>query len=105
MLRNSDGTAVDPVPFVVVTGMAFLGCYSFFPVYFVTLGLSAPIALVVTTGLFAALAVVAYSRLVWRARPEVRQEVSADLRLQTIFYYALAVTAVFLVLTLVAQAR
>lgn len=105
MLRNSEGQAVDPVPFIVVTGMAFLGCYSFFPVYCLSLGLQVPVALGVTTGIFLALAAGAYYRLVWNARPEVRTEVSPGLRLEHIFYGALVVTGVFLLLTIIMIAQ
>lgn len=105
MLQNSEGQAVDPVPFIVVTGMSFLGCYSFFPVYCLSLGFRIPVALGVTTGIFLALATAAYYRLVWNARPEVRKEVSPGLRLEHIFYGALVVTGVFLLLTLIMMAR
>jgi hypothetical protein len=105
VLRNSEGQAVDPVPFIVVTGMSFLGCYSFFPVYWLSLGFQIPVALGVTTGIFLALAAGAYYRLVWNARPEVRTEVSPGLRLEYIFYGALVVTGVFLLLTLIMIAQ
>lgn len=96
---------MDPVPFLVVTGLSFLGCYSFFPVYFLTLGAQVPLAIVVTTGIFLALAAAAYNRLVRKARPELRGEVSPDLRLQQIFYRALVVTGVFMLLTLIVMAQ
>lgn len=100
MLGNSDGDSVDPVPFLVVTGLSFLGAYSFFPVYFLTLGLSVQTALAAATGIFLTLAAAAYSRLVWNARPEATQEVDPGLRLEQIFYYAVVVTGLFLLLTL-----
>jgi hypothetical protein len=100
MLRNRAGRAVDPVPFLVVTGLSFLGCYSFFPVYCLSFGLSVSAAVAVTTAVFLALAGGAYYRLVWTARPEVRSEVSPGLRLEYIFYGALAVAGVFALLTL-----
>lgn len=105
MFQNSEGKTVDPVPFCVVTGMAFLGSYSFFPVYFLSFGVPTPVALVITTGIFSVLAVCAYSRFVWNARPEIRREVSAGLRLEKMFYYALVVTGLFLLLTLVTMAQ
>jgi hypothetical protein len=105
VLRNSEGTSVDPVPFIVVTGLSFMGCYSFFPVYFLSFGLSVPVAVVVTTGIFGALAAGAYSRLVWNARPEIRDEVPAGLRLETFIYYALAAAGVLLLLTFVHMAQ
>jgi hypothetical protein len=105
VLRNRDGRRVDPVPFVVVTGLAFLGCYSFLPVYCVSLGLSPSVAVGVTTAVFLPLAGGAYYRLVWTTRPAVRGEVSPGLRLEHIFYAALAVTGLLLLLTLLFVVR
>jgi hypothetical protein len=105
VLQNSEGERVDPVPFVVVTGMAFLVCYSFFPVYFLSFGVRLPVAIALTTGIFLALAVAAYSRLVRTVRPEIKQEVPAEVRLQKIFYYAIIVTGVFFLLTLILMAQ
>ncbi|MFC7058189.1 hypothetical protein [Halovenus salina] len=73
MVQNSEGEPVDPVPFVVVTGMFFLVCYSFFPVYFLSLGVGLPAGLALTTSIFLALAAGAYNRLVRSFRPEVRR--------------------------------
>lgn len=101
MLRNDEGEKVDPVPFIVVTGIAFVGCYSFFPVYFLTLGIQVPVGLVITTGIFLVLAGSAYSRFVRKVRPEIRQEVPAKLRLQKIIYAAIAVTGLFILLTMI----
>lgn len=105
MLRNREGETVDPVPFAVVTGLSFLGCYSFFPVYWLSFGFSTTAAVGATTVVFLALAGGAYYRLVWNARPDLRSEVSPGLRLEYIFYGALVVTGVFLLLTLVTMAR
>lgn len=105
MFQNSEGDPVDPVPFVVVTAMSFLVCYSFFPVYFISFGVRLPVAIALTTGIFLALAVGAYSRLVRSVRPEIKQEVPAEVRLQKIFYYAIIVTGIFFLLTLFLMAR
>jgi amino acid transporter len=102
---SSEEEAVDRVPFVVVTGMAFLVCYSFFPVYLVSLGLSTALAVVVTTGVFLPLAAVAYNRFVRDARPGVRREVPAGLRLESLVYHAIVVAGLFLLLTLLMMTR
>jgi len=104
VFQNSEGTSVDPVPFIIVTGLAFLGCYSFFPVYLLSFGLSVPVAVAVTTSIFGALAAGAYSRLVWNSRPEIRDEAPAGLRLETFIYYALAAAGVLMLLTMVRMA-
>jgi len=100
MLRNSEGQTVDPVPFFVVTGALFLVCFSFLPVYFLSFGVQAPLAVVVTTGVFVALTVSAYSRLVVNVRPERRAEVPSAVRLQRLFYGGLILAGVLLFLTL-----
>lgn len=102
MLENSEGRAVDPVPFAVLTAVSFLLCYSFLPVYLLSLGVRVPIAVAVATGVFVALTAGAYSRLVANARPELRAEVPPATRLQRIFYGGLILAAVFLLLTLAA---
>lgn len=104
MLTNGRGQAVDPVPFAVVTGTAFLGCYSFLPVYLSSFGVGAPVALGVTTAVFLPLAAGAYHRLVLNARPETYEEVPAERRLETIVYGALVVVGVLLLLTLARRA-
>lgn len=105
MVQNNEGDPVDPVPFVVVTGMSFLVCYSFFPVYFLSFGLQLPVAIAITTGIFTTLAVCAYSRLVRSVRPEIKKEVPAEIRLQKIFYYAIIFTGIFFLLTLILMAQ
>ena len=105
MFRNREGRSVDPVPFIVVSGLSLMGCYSFFPVYCLTLGLPLSASIGLTTVIFAAIAAAAYHQLVWTARPDLRAEVPAGLRLETFFYVALAVTGVLLLLTLTLLAR
>ena len=102
MLRDSEGRTVDPVPFFVVTGALFLMCYSFLPVYFLSFGVQVLSAVVVTTGVFVALTVGAYSRLVANVRPGLREEVPSAMRLQRIFYGGLVLASVLLLLTLFA---
>ena len=100
MFENSEGQRVDPVPFAVVTGAAFLLCYSFLPVYFLSLGVRVPAAIVVTTGVFLALTAGAYRRLVTNVRPNLREVVPSGARRGRILYGALVVAGVFLLLTL-----
>jgi hypothetical protein len=101
MLQNSRGQSIDPVPFVVVTGMTFLWAYSFFPLYLQTLGVGVPIGLAVATLIFLPLAAFAYYRLVWNAQLEIRTEVSPGLRFEQIMLQAIIVTGLCLVLTVV----
>ena len=81
-LRNARGERVDPVPWLVVTAMAFMLCYAFVPVGLAELGASPPLALGSTTALFLSVAAIAFDQLVWRARPDLRREIPPGLRLQ-----------------------
>lgn len=105
MFRNRRGREVDPVPFLVATALAFLGTFSFLPVYCLTLGLSAPATAVVSVGAFLGLAGASYHRLVWTARPELRGEIPAERRLLRLFYVALSVTGILVGLTVLLLAR
>ncbi|MFB6123782.1 MAG: hypothetical protein ABEJ78_10030 [Haloferacaceae archaeon] len=99
-LRNRRGTAVDPVPFLVVAAMAFLVSFSYGPIYCHAVGLRGAAVLGVPAGAFLVACGVAYHRLVWTARPDLRGEVPAERRLARLFYAALAGILVLVGLTL-----
>jgi hypothetical protein len=99
-LRNRDGTAVDAVPFLVVTAMATLVCYSFGPIYAIAIGLSGPAVFGLPTVACLAAVGVAYHRLVYTARPELRGELPAEQRIKGLFYAALVGAAVLVALSL-----
>jgi len=100
VVRNRDGSRVDPVPYLVVTGLAFLGCFSFLPVYLRSLGVGLPASVAVAAAAFVGLAGVAYYRMVWTARPDLRGELPPGRRLQRLLYAALVVVGVLTALTL-----
>lgn len=91
--RNTDGTPVDPVPFLVATALTFAVCYSFGPMYFVAFGVELPVAIVLSTGVFVAGTVLAYRSLVVHARPEMRGEISTYGRLRRILAITFLVVA------------
>ena len=91
---------MDPVPFLVVAAAGFLGCYSCGPVYLMEFGVDLPGALALTTMAFLATTAVAYYRFVWTARPDLRAEVPAHLRLRQLVLGGLAVGGVFVLLSL-----
>lgn len=97
-LRNSDGVAVDPVPFFVVAVMAFLICFSFGPIYASALGASRDVAVAASGLAFVGATAVAYQRLVRGYDPEVRAP--AEDRLRTLFYFAAAFAALLVLLVL-----
>jgi len=74
-LRNREGQGVDPVPWFVVTALAFVVTYSFGPGYFTALGLSIGQGVALSTGLFVATAGGTYYRFIWTLRPDHREEV------------------------------
>ena len=100
VFRNREGTRVDPVPYLVVTGLAFLGCFSFLPLYLRAAGVDLRAALAGSGVVFASLAALAYHRLVWTARPTLRGEVPPERRLRRVLHAALVVAAVLVGLTL-----
>lgn len=85
-LRNSRGTPVDPVPFLVVTATAFAVSYSYGPLYLMALGMELAAALLTCGAVVAAATAGAYHRYVWRARPDLRGEVPVAARLRRLFY-------------------
>lgn len=99
-LRNARGDPVDPVPFVVVTGIAFMTCYSYGPLYFTELGLELREAMGISTGIFLASTVGAYYRLVWTARPDLRGELPAAWRFRRLLLAAIIGVVVLVGLTL-----
>lgn len=92
--RNDQGREVDPVPFLVVVALGFLVCYSYFPITLLEIGLSLAGALVVATIGYLGGSALAYHRMVWTARPELRGEIPIAHRIQRLFYGALGVGAV-----------
>ncbi|MBX0346713.1 hypothetical protein EGH26_00670 [Halomicroarcula pellucida] len=105
MLHNREGTPVDPVPFLVVSGLGFAVSFSFGPIYAMELGASFPVALAVAAAVTGLTSAVAYHRYVWTERPSLRGEIPAEARFRRLLYGVvggfLAVAA--LALPLVAQ--
>ncbi|MFB6101698.1 MAG: hypothetical protein ABEJ73_03960 [Haloplanus sp.] len=99
-LRNRDGTAVDAVPFLVVTAMAALVIFSVGPIYCLAIGMAGPAVLGAPTAAFVGAVGVAYYRLVHTARPELRGEIPTERRLRGLFYAALAGAALLVALSL-----
>jgi hypothetical protein len=98
--RNREGDPVDPVPFLVTASAAFLVTFSFVPVYCLTLGLPIEAALAAAALVFVAAAGLAYRRLVRDARPELRREVPPGLRIRQLFYVALVVVGLLVLVSL-----
>ncbi|WP_135302135.1 hypothetical protein [Haloarcula amylovorans] len=86
MIRNRNGTPVDPVPFLVVSGLGVAVSFSFGPIYVMEFGASLPFSLSIAGLVALGTAAVAYHRYVWTARPELRSEIPADVRLGRLLY-------------------
>ncbi|WP_415380286.1 hypothetical protein [Halosimplex sp. TS25] len=99
-LRNREGTAVDPVPFLVVTGVAFAVAYSYGPLYFAALGLPIGYGVAVSTALFLAATAGTYYRLVWTLRPSHREEVPVGDRFERLVLATVACVGVIGLLAL-----
>lgn len=99
-LRNRNGQSVDPVPFLVVTGLAFLIIYSFGPMYLQALGLTVDYGLPVCTALFLGIAATAYYRMVWTHRPNAGKLVSGGVSFGQLWYAILILIAFVLLLSL-----
>lgn len=99
-LTNARGRPVDPVPFLVVAALSFLVSFSYGPIYCLELGLSPPAGLGVSAAVFTTTSALAYHRLVWTSRPELRREIAAEDRLRGIVYAALVCVALLGLLAL-----
>lgn len=95
MLENDRGESVDPVPFLVVTALGLLGCYSFGPGYLLTFGVGLAEALAVSTVAALVTTAAAYYRFVWTHRPELRAEIPAGVRIRRLLLGGVAVAGVF----------
>lgn len=100
LFRNRAGHAVDPWPFVVVSGLAFLFVFSFGPGYLLSFGLSLPEALASSAVGFVVLLAATYQRLVRTVTPEFQGEIPAVYRFQRLVYWAVAVALVLCGLSL-----
>ena len=94
-LPNREGVAVDPVPFVVITGMAWLLVLSFGPLYGQALGAPLSTAIAVSVVLSAVAAVIAYYRQVWTARPALEYGLPAGVRAERLFHLMAILAVVF----------
>lgn len=85
-LPNRHGSAVDPVPFVVVAGLTWMVLLSFGPLYGLALGAPLAVGLGVSILLSLALTAGAYYHQVWTATPEIDSELPSGLAAERLFY-------------------
>ena len=100
-IRNREGDPVDPVPFLVVAGMAFMIVFSAGPIYLMALfGVDLSLALTGSATAFVPTVALAYHRLVRSARPDLREELPASWRFRRLWYAAIAFGLLLVLLTL-----
>lgn len=98
--ENRVGQPVDPVPFLLIAALGFLGCFSCGPIYLMEFGLDLGGALALSTVGFVATTALAYHRYVWAARPDLRGEIPTGLRLRRLLLGGLVVAGVFTLFSL-----
>lgn len=99
-LHNSEGTPVDPVPFLVVSATGLATVFSFGPMYLLAVGLDLQGAAAGTAVAFAATTALAYHRYVWAARPARRAAIPGPVRARRLYYATFAALAAVAVLAL-----
>jgi hypothetical protein len=99
-LANNRGDPVDPVPFLVVALGAVMIGFSYGPIYLMAFGFSVTEALLACGSVVAVAFGVAHHRLVWTARPDLRGEVPAPIRVKRLFYSVLIGVACLALLAL-----
>lgn len=99
-LSNSEGTPVDPVPFLVVSITGFAVVFSFGPMYLLAVGLDLRGAAAGSAAALVGTTVLAYYRYVWAARPSRRASVPGPVRMQRLVYGLFVALAVLALLAL-----
>jgi len=97
-LSNRHGTPIDPVPFLVVSGLSCMLVLSFGPLYGRAFGLSMPVSVAVSVLLSVGLVGAAFYRQVWDATPI--GEAPIELRFERLLYGALAFGVIVVAVTL-----
>ncbi|WP_435063405.1 hypothetical protein [Halobaculum sp. EA56] len=100
-LRNRAGDPVDPVPFLVVVGFAFLLVFSTGPIYLrALLGVDLATAIAGSTAVFLAATAGAYHRFVRTDRPDLRGETPVAWRYRRLWIGALLLALLLVLLSL-----
>lgn len=104
-IRNENGDAVDPVPWLVVTGIAFLLCYAYLPLVMLEFSFGLDVIMLVVTVLFVGTALVSFREQILRARPDMAGEVPSDVRIRRLVLAMIIGAVVFLGLQVLMVAR
>jgi hypothetical protein len=99
-LRNREGVAVDPVPFVVVAATAALVSFTVGPTYCLALGVDGPTVVGAPAAVWVGAVALAYRRFVHAATPGLRGEIPPERRLRRLVYAGLVGVALLCALAL-----
>ncbi|MFC5277412.1 hypothetical protein ACFPM1_01325 [Halorubrum rubrum] len=98
--RNRRGEPIDPVPFLVSVGLAFMLAFSIGPIYGIAYGLPLSTSLAASGVAFAGIATVAYAQFVSGAPAADAGPLPTAPRFERLLYAALALGVVLAGLTL-----
>lgn len=99
-VHNRHGDRIDPVPFLVTVGLAFMFALSFGPMYGLSYGLSLAWSVALSTLAFAGITLGAYVQLVRSAPPIDAGPLPPGPRFERLLYAALGVGVALVGLTL-----
>ncbi|AGN01660.1 hypothetical protein L593_08575 [Salinarchaeum sp. Harcht-Bsk1] len=85
-LRNSEGSPIDPVPFLVVALLGICVAMAWGPLYLKSHGLGELLAIGVSGVLAVGTVGAAFYRFVWTENPNRREEVPVGERFRTLLY-------------------
>lgn len=85
-LKNSDGTPIDPVPFLVVALLGAMILIAWGPLYLKAHGINQTTAVAASVALTLLTSAIFYYRFIWAANPMVKQEVPAATRYLRFLY-------------------
>lgn len=97
---NRQGNRIDPVPFLVTVGLAFMIAFSAGPIYGLAYGLPLRSALALSGAAFVGAATVAYCQLVRNAPAIDAGPLPPGPRVERLFYGAIGVCVVLIALTI-----
>jgi hypothetical protein len=99
-LRNRNGRPVDPVPFVVVSGLGAMLALSAGPLYGLAYGLSLRTSLAASAAVTLGVVAGAYHQFVWRGRPASAVGAGPVTDAARLYYMGVALGAVIVALSL-----
>lgn len=97
-IENRHGDPVDPVPFLVTSGLAVTFLFSTGPLFGLSYGLTVAESLGIAAVVSAVLVAASYYRLIWNAVPR-SVTVPASLRFERLLYLGVVLGLVLLVLS------